>query len=322
MEGAGLLHGGQREQLEQVVLDDVTRGADAVVVTGPAADADVLGHRDLHVVDVTAVPDRLPHRVGEAQRQDVLDRLLAEVVVDPEDLVRREDVVHELVELLRALQVVAERLLDDGAPPAAVLLVGQPVLLELLDDLGEELRRDGQVEGEVAARALRLVQLLDRGPEGLEGHVVVEVALHEAHALAELLPDLFAEGRTGMLLDGVVHDLGEVLVLPVAAREADEREARRQQAAVGQVIDGGHQLFTGQIARDAKDDQARRPRDAREPSVLGVTERVGSGNTRQSGQPSEGARRLSSASVELSRSVQAASNFSTPSSSRSWTTSS
>jgi hypothetical protein len=68
-----------------VVLDDVAGGADAVVVAGAAADADVLGHRDLHVVDVVAVPDRLEHGVAEPERQDVLHRLLAEVVVDAED---------------------------------------------------------------------------------------------------------------------------------------------------------------------------------------------------------------------------------------------
>ncbi len=58
VEGDRLLHGGQRQQLQQVVLDDVAGGADAVVVAGPAADADVLGHGDLHVVDVVGVPDR------------------------------------------------------------------------------------------------------------------------------------------------------------------------------------------------------------------------------------------------------------------------
>ena len=83
----------------------------------------------------------------------------------------------------------------------------------------------------------------------------------------ELLPDLLAEGGAGVLLDRVVDHLREVLVLPVAAGEADEREARRQQAPVGEVVDGRHQLLAGQVARDAEDDQARRPRDTREPSV-------------------------------------------------------
>jgi len=41
--------GRQGQQLEQMVLDDVAGGADAVVVTGTSGDTDVLGHRDLHV---------------------------------------------------------------------------------------------------------------------------------------------------------------------------------------------------------------------------------------------------------------------------------
>ena len=93
VEGDRLLHRHQRHQLHQVVLDHVAGGADAVVVAGAAADADVLGHRDLHVVDVVGVPDRLEQVVREAHREDVLHRLLAEVVVDPEDRLRREDPV-------------------------------------------------------------------------------------------------------------------------------------------------------------------------------------------------------------------------------------
>ena len=95
VEADRLFHRDQGEQLQQVVLDDVARGADAVVVAGAAADADVLGHGDLHVVDVRAIPDRLEQGVREPQRQDVLDRLLAEVVVDAEDRLGREDLADE-----------------------------------------------------------------------------------------------------------------------------------------------------------------------------------------------------------------------------------
>ncbi len=49
------------------------------VVLGQAL---LLGHGDLHVVDVLRVPQRLEDAVGEAQHQQVLHRLLAEVVVD------------------------------------------------------------------------------------------------------------------------------------------------------------------------------------------------------------------------------------------------
>jgi hypothetical protein len=113
----GLLHRGEGEQLQEVVLDDVARRADAVVVARAPADTDVLGHRDLHVVDVVGVPDRLVQLVGEAQGEDVLHRLLAEVVVDAEDRVGREGDLERGVELARRLQVGAEGLLDDDPTP-------------------------------------------------------------------------------------------------------------------------------------------------------------------------------------------------------------
>src|SRR3954464_11514707 len=43
--------------------------------------------------------------------------------------------------------------------------------------------------------------------------------------------------------------------------EADEREARWEQAAVGQVVHGRHQLLAGQVTRDAEDHQAARAGD-------------------------------------------------------------
>ena len=74
-----------------MVLDDVAEGA-GFLVEGPAAfDADGFGGGDLDVVDVVAVPDGLEDAVGEAEDEDVLDGLFAEVVVDAEDLVFVED---------------------------------------------------------------------------------------------------------------------------------------------------------------------------------------------------------------------------------------
>ena len=61
-------------------------GAGLLVEPGAALDRQLLGHVDLDVVDVLAVPDRLEQAVAEAKREDVLHRLLAEEVVDTEDL--------------------------------------------------------------------------------------------------------------------------------------------------------------------------------------------------------------------------------------------
>src|SRR5206468_6817499 len=62
---------------------DVAQRSDRVVEMAAVVDAEVLGHRDLHRRDVVRAPDRLEHRVGEAEVQDLLGAHLPEVVVDP-----------------------------------------------------------------------------------------------------------------------------------------------------------------------------------------------------------------------------------------------
>jgi hypothetical protein len=79
-----------------MVLDDVTDDAGLLVESRPVLDADRLADRDLDMVDVGVVPDGLEDRVGEAEREDVLDGLLAQVVVDAEDLALRERPVDDV----------------------------------------------------------------------------------------------------------------------------------------------------------------------------------------------------------------------------------
>ena len=81
-----------------MVLDDVTSGTYAVVVAGSTTDPDVLGHRDLHIVDIVRVPEWLEHCVGESHGQDVLDCLLAQVMIDSKDRARTEHLAHDAVE--------------------------------------------------------------------------------------------------------------------------------------------------------------------------------------------------------------------------------
>ena len=118
------LHRGQRQQLEQVVLHHVAQRAGLLVVAAAAFDADRLGHRDLHVVDVAAVPDRLEDAVGEAEDHQVLDGLLAEVVIDAVDLRLVEGRGQLLVQRARRGEVAAERLLDDDPPPGRLVRSG------------------------------------------------------------------------------------------------------------------------------------------------------------------------------------------------------
>src|SRR5215467_13651149 len=69
-----------------MVRDHVPQCAGFFIETAAALDTDGLGNRDLNVVDMVAVPQRLEDAVGETQHQDVLDRFLAEKVIDPIDL--------------------------------------------------------------------------------------------------------------------------------------------------------------------------------------------------------------------------------------------
>lgn len=104
-----------------------------------------------------------------------------------------------------------------------------PDSFQLLGDDREHLRRDRQVERVVAQRAALGVEVVDGALELAERLGVVERALHEADALFELTPDVLVERGAGVFLDGVVDELGEVLVLPVATSEPDEREPRGQE---------------------------------------------------------------------------------------------
>jgi hypothetical protein len=107
------------------------------------------------VVDHLAVPDRLEDPVREAQDEHVLDRLLAEVVVDPVDLALVEVAPKESVQLAGARGVGAERLLDDQPDPSR----GGAVLADLLDRRLHRRRRDREVVDAVSLRAMGHVEL-------------------------------------------------------------------------------------------------------------------------------------------------------------------
>ena len=111
--------------------------AGLLVEAGALAQAQRFRHVDLHVVDEVAVPDRLEQPVGEAEREDVLRRLLAQEMIDAEDLVLVEDLVQLGVQRHRACQIGAERLFHDdpgaldeaglrraGAPPTSAAFGG------------------------------------------------------------------------------------------------------------------------------------------------------------------------------------------------------
>ena len=112
LEGHHRLHRHHAHELQQVVLHHVAQGAGLLVIAAAMLDADLLRDGDLHVVDVAPVPDRLEDGVGEAEGQDVLHRLLAQVVIDAVDLRLAIDPGQGLGQGAGRGQVMPEGLLD------------------------------------------------------------------------------------------------------------------------------------------------------------------------------------------------------------------
>jgi hypothetical protein len=117
-------------------------------------------------------------------------------------------------------------------------------------------------------------QVAQRLGQPVEGLVVVERAGQELHRPAQPGPGRLEELGAGALLRRLAGERLEVAVAPVAPGEAEQREAGRQQPAVGQVVDRRDELLAGQVARDAEDDQRARVGDPRQPAVAGGAERV------------------------------------------------
>ena len=247
------------EQLQHVVLDQVAQRACGVVVVGARADADVLGGGDLHAVDVVAVPERLEHAVGESEGHHVLDGLLAQVVVDAEDLVLVEDREHAAVELARLLERCAERLLDDHAH-LAVLVVGELGVAELLDDHGEEARRGGEVEGAIERLAGLLLKLVKDLAEFAVDRVIVEGARHVLDVFEQALEDGLVGLAPREATDRLLALRAVVLVGFFSARDAHEVEALGQRPVVGEVVERGSSLR-----------RARSPVPPKITSVVGAT---------------------------------------------------
>ena len=242
-----------------MVLHHVAQRAGLLVIPAALAHAQLLADRDLEVIDGFAVPEPLEDGVREPEHQDVLHRLLAQVMVDAEDLLLAGVAGQLPVQLARRFQIVAERLLDHHPLPAvSAVLLQQPGAMHLLHHLAELAGRGGEIKEQVPAQRLAaesgellLQRLISCGG--------AEIALAIKKVLRELLPD------------PVVHRLGArelvqrgpQLAAPggiglLAPREADDAKGRRHLLLLAEVVQGGDQLARRQVAARAEDDDRAR----------------------------------------------------------------
>src|SRR6185312_4793091 len=134
--------------LEHMVLKDIAERAGLFVKRAPPFNPQALSNGELDVVDGIAVPYTFEHRVAEAEYEDVLDRLLAKVVVDAKDMGFVEELMDCVRKCYRAAKVVPERLFHDEMRP-----IDQSRLREPFDRRPERRRRHREVHEPVGHRA-------------------------------------------------------------------------------------------------------------------------------------------------------------------------
>ena len=218
-----------------MVLQHIARGAAAVVITTAGADAEFFGDRDLDVVDVASIPERLEDRVGETQDEEILDGLLAEVVVDTEDLRLAEIAGSDGVEVNSRGEILTERLLDDdlafevGADAAA----SEAGLAEILEDRLEDRGRRRDVEDQLQGTTGALLGGGDLFLQSGEGGGVIVATGLIGRVVLDALPDVGTELAARKLLQ-VGRGLGaELGIRDGLAAETDQVEVGRQEAIHG-----------------------------------------------------------------------------------------
>lgn len=115
-----------------------------VVVSAAMFNADLLGNRDRDVIDETLIPNRLEQRIRESKRENVLNRLFAEIVVDAKNLRLVKAASQSAIQLPRRFQVVADRLFNHDARPLAI--GGEAGIGEQFRDLAEQRPWHGEVK--------------------------------------------------------------------------------------------------------------------------------------------------------------------------------
>ena len=195
-----------------------------------------------------------------------LHRLLAEEVIDAENLVLVDNAEDFFVERARRRKVGAKGLFDDDAAKLVLALFRQPGLAEPFDNWPEELRRGGEIEDHVlVALAFRqLVEMLSQTDE----HVVVGdvagvvVDAREEPSLGFLVDFLLARLAVGRFddLDHRLQKIGaERFLIGIAAIDAEDREILVQETLVHEIVDRRHQEALCEIAGCAEDhEDARR----------------------------------------------------------------
>ncbi len=232
-----------------MVLDDIADGAGALVEPAPVAHSDGLGHGYLHVVHPRPVPHGFEDRRGETKGQEVLDRLLGQIMVYAEDLLLVEGHGDLCVQRPGTLLVPAEGLLDHQPGESSGRAPTQPGRSQQPRDDAEQLRRSGQIEQPVAAGTRNVVTLLQQFGQRLVGRGILVAAGHIPGLRKQPLPAL-GSSRPSL----VPPEPAELGVGHVRPSHPDQDELQGQAAFRREPAQRRQELAPREVAGCAEDD--------------------------------------------------------------------
>src|SRR6476661_5357029 len=122
-------------------------------------------HGDLYVVNVTPVPDRFKNAVAEAENQNILDRFLAKVMVDAENLLFSQHFADLAVQGFGRRQIIAEWLFKHHTPPVSIFLARQFRSAKMINDVAKESRTGGEIKKVIALGVALLIDLSQGLPD-------------------------------------------------------------------------------------------------------------------------------------------------------------
>ena len=247
-------HGGEHDELEEMVLDHVAETAGFVVIAAAAAfHAEVFSAGDLDVVDVAVVPDRFEEGVAEPEDHEVLGGFLAEVVVDSVGVAFLEGFADDLVESVGGGEVGAEGFFDDGAGPFAGFGLIEAGGGEPAEDDGEVFGGDGEVEEAISA-GTGFVEGIEETGEAFVACGVFKFGAVVEDVLLEAGPELVVVAGARDLAVHGFEFLAEAFVGFFAAGEADDLEGGREFAVGGDVVEGRDEFTACEVAAGSEDD--------------------------------------------------------------------
>ncbi len=211
-----------------MVLHHVAQCTGALIIAGALLKADRLGYGDLDIVDPAGIPHGFEEGIAEAQCKDVLDRFLAEIMVDSEGPFLGKDRGDRVVDLPARGEVVAERLFE----PDPHIVAGKARSLKALDGRFEQGWRGREEDGEPAGDVTDLFgeRLKPLDPRSVERLVAktLEKALDRLFVLAILGQELVERGLCELPIAWIVmHGTGS----------ARDRQPLRQQPVGVQAVE-------------------------------------------------------------------------------------